>query len=95
MNQGASKLLVALVVGLAATLLVFVLSRTAGTQAEGDGPTVQTTIYMIGTLILVSAGNWAILSRMSLAQYVRNIGIWLVIGALAFGLYYLLYPGGR
>jgi hypothetical protein len=47
---------------------------------------------VIGALILVSAGNWAILSKMSLGQYIRNIGIWIVVGAAAFGLYYLLYP---
>lgn len=95
MNNSASKVLVALVVGLAAMLLVFILSNTAGTQAEGDGPDTQTVTYMIGTLILVSAGNWAILSKMSLGQYVRNIGTWLVIGALALGLYYLIYPASR
>ena len=95
MNKGASKILVAIAVGLAAVLLVFVLSVTAGTQAEGSGPNAQTIIYMIGTLILVSAGNWAILRRISLGQYVRNVGIWLVIGAVAFGLYYLIYPGSH
>jgi heme/copper-type cytochrome/quinol oxidase subunit 3 len=95
MNKGASKILVAIAVGLAAMLLVFVLSNSAGTQTEGDAPSAQLITYMIGTLVLVSAGNWAILSKLSLAQYARNIGIWLVIGAAAFGLYYLVYPTGQ
>ena len=95
MNKGASKILAAIAVGLAATLLVFVLSNSTGTQAQADAPNAQMITYMIGTLILVSAGNWAILSKMSLGQYVRNIGVWLVIGAAAFGLYYLLYPASH
>jgi uncharacterized membrane protein len=92
MNKGAGKILVAIAVGLAATVLVFVLANSTGTQAEADAPKAETIVYVIGALILVSAGNWAILSKMSLGQYIRNIGIWIVVGAAAFGLYYLLYP---
>lgn len=93
MKGGASKILVAIVVGLAAMLLVFVLARNS--DPAGGGPDATTITYMIGTLILVSAGNWALLRRLSLSMYVRSVGIWIVVGAVAFGLYYLLYPGGR
>jgi hypothetical protein len=94
MKESTSKMLVAIAVGLAAALLVFVLSKAAGGPAKGDAPSTQMLTYTIGTLILVLAGNWALLSRLTIGQYVRNTGIWLGIGAVSFALYRLLYPGG-
>lgn len=92
MKEGTAKILAAVIVALAATLLVFLLSRTVGSETDAPSPTTLT--YMIGTLILVGAGNWAVLRRVSLSMYVRSLAIWVVVAAAAYGLYVLLYPGG-
>jgi hypothetical protein len=94
---GMTRILIAVAIGLAVMIAVIVLVNqgdgSAGTVDEGRVDWSRIALAL-ATLTLVAGGSWGLLRRLTPATFLRNIGIWLVVGLGAAGLYLLLYPNG-